>query len=324
MSPLGLLEAAPPGAALWSLLIATAVYALVTAQPLGQPKPDLAERLARLDVDERIRMGPAGEPGRPFFASRALEALLRPMLDDVGRLARALLSRVGLAGGDDLAARLRLTRPGVDVAQFFGEKTALGLLGLGLLPLMNVLGAHLFGSWPVWSWAVGFAVGFLAPDVDLEHRVRAHRTACLMELPTVLDLLAIGTSAGLALEQALAHVAERSRGVVGRELRLVGREVALGQRTLVGALGAMSERNAVPELVRFADQLRSAHEQGVPLTEALAAQADALRQQKRLRIVEEGGKATVRMVVPVALFILPSLFVVLLVPAASQVLSLGG
>ena len=52
-----------------------------------------------------------------------------------------------------------------------------------------------------------------------------------MELPTILDMLTLATSAGMALEQALEEVAQHSEGVVARELRLiVARELALGQR----------------------------------------------------------------------------------------------
>ena len=100
--------------------------------------------------------------------------------------------------------------------------------------------------------------------------------------------------------------------------------MALGQRPLVDALTAMAERNAVPELSSVIDQLRAVHDQGLPLVQSLAAQAEALRERQRLRIVEEGGKASIRMVLPVALFILPVLFVVVLVPATQQLMNLGG
>ena len=77
---------------------------------------------------------------------------------------------------------------------------------------MNVLGLHPFGSWPPWAWVVGFLVGFLAPDWELERRLTARRIEVLMELPTVLDMLTIATSAGLALEQALILVARQGQG----------------------------------------------------------------------------------------------------------------
>lgn len=309
---------------IWPLLFGLGAYLLLTAQPIGRPKPDLAERLRRLDVDERIRMELERRDVRPIFASRLLESMLRPVVEDLGRLLRATLGRFGVVGGQELERKLQVARPGVEPIQFFGEKAISGLIGLGVFPLMNALGIVPFGVWPVWLWLVGFIAGFLLPDAELDRRLAARRTRAVMELPILLDMLTIATSAGLALEQALGLVARQSQGTVARELQHAVREMALGQRSVVEALGAMAERNAVPELTAVVGQLRAAHEQGIPLVQTLSAQAEALREQKRLRIVEEGGKASVRMILPVALFILPVLFVVLLVPAAVELLRLGG
>lgn len=309
---------------LWPALFGLGAYLLLTAQPIGRPKPDLAERLRRLDVDERIRAEIERQDVRPIFASRLLEGMLRPVLDDLGRLLRSVLGRFGLAGGEELERKLRIARPGVEPAQFFGEKVATGLVGLAIFPLMNGLGVHPFGVWPLWLWLVGFAVGFLMPDWELDRRLASRRTLVVMELPILLDMLTIATSAGLALEQALGVVARQSQGAVAQELQHAVREMALGQRSVVEALEAVAVRNAIPELSSFVGQLRAAHEQGIPLVQTLSTQAEALREQKRLRIVEEGGKASVRMVLPVALFILPVLFVVLLVPAAVELMHLGG
>lgn len=310
----------------WPVLFGLGAYLLLTAQPIGRPKPDLAQRLRRLDVDERIRRD--RERGQhsthQIFASRLLEGILRPVLDDLGRLLRALLSRVGLAGGPELERRLGIARPGVEPAQFFGEKLAAGLIGFVIFPLMNGIGVQPFGSWPVWIWLAGFAAGFLAPDWDLTRRLVARRAACLLELPAILDLLTIAASAGLALEQALTVVAQQSNGVIARELQRATREVTLGQQSLVEALEGVADRNAVSELTSLIGQLRAAHEQGMPLVQTLSTQAEGLREQKRLRIVAEGEKAAVRMILPVAFFILPVIFVVLLVPAALELMRLGG
>ncbi len=152
---------------LWPLLFGLGAYLLVTAQPIGRPKPDLAERLRRLDVDERIRAELGRRAVQPVFASRLLEAMLRPILDDLGRVLQRALARVGLAGGAELERQLRVARPGVEPAQFYGEKVASGLIGLAVCPLMNWLGVHPFGPWPVWVWTAGFLIGFLAPDWQL-------------------------------------------------------------------------------------------------------------------------------------------------------------
>lgn len=306
------------------LVFGLGAYLLATGQPIGRPKPDLAERLRRLDVDERLSLDLRRHEVRPFFHSRLLEAFLRPVLDDLGHLLRIALARLGLSGGDELERKLRVARPGVEPSQFFGEKVAGALIGLVIFPLMNVLGVHPFGPWPVWSWAVGAAVGFLGPDWQLDRQLDARRTECLMELPIILDMLTIATSAGLALEQALDQVVRYGAGTVARELQHARRDMTLRGQPLIDSLEEMADRVGVPELTSFASQLRAAHEQGIPLTQTLIAQAEALRERKRLRIVEEGGKASVRMLLPVALFIMPVLFVVLLVPAAVELMRLGG
>lgn len=313
-----------PQMLLWPLLFGLGMYLLLTAQPIGRPKPDLVERLRRLDVDERIRGEVRRQEVKPIFASRLLEAMLRPVLDDLGRLLQSVLQRFGLGGGKELERRLRIVRPEVEPSQFFGEKIAAAVIGLGVFPLMNGLGIHPFGVWPFWVWGAGFLVGFLAPDWQLEARLANRRTVCLMELPTILDMLTIATSAGLAPEQAVDLVSREGDGLIAQELRLACREMALSRRSLVEALERVAERNAIPEFTSFVAQLRASYEQGIPIVQTLSSQAESLREKKRLKIVEEGGKATVRMILPVALFILPVLFVVLLVPAAMEIIRLGG
>jgi tight adherence protein C len=320
------LVAVDPRVVFLALLLGLGVYLILMAQPLGRPKPDLGERLRMLDVDERMRMAELGQrDSQPLFASRILETILRPVIEDAGRGLHAVLARLGLAGGRQLDSRLRVLRPGVEVVQFLGEKVTTGLIVAAMFPLMNVLRISPIGAWPVWVWLIAFGVGFLVPDWDLQRREIARRGLVLMELPIMLDMLTLATSAGMALEQALEEVARHSEGVVAQELRLVVRELALGQRrNLLEALEGMAGRLGIPEVEHILGRLSAAYEQGLPLAQALAAHAQALRERQRLHIVEEGGKASVRMLLPVALLILPALFVVVLVPAAAELTRLGG
>jgi tight adherence protein C len=85
----------------------------------------------------------------------------------------------------------------------------------------------------------------------------------------------------------------------------------------------MADRNRIPELQTVVGHIEAASNLGLTLTEVLRTQAAALRERKRLSIVEEGGKGSIRMVIPVAVFILPVLFVILLAPAAASVATWG-
>ncbi|MBV9174868.1 MAG: type II secretion system F family protein [Chloroflexi bacterium] len=316
--------AVQPSVLIWPLLFGVGLFLVLVAQPVGRPKSDLAARLRRLDVDERIRAEMLSQnPSRPIFASRWLEGLMRPVLEDVGAASRAVLSRFGISTGRELGRKLDLVRPGIQPMEFIGEKVIAGFILLVLFPVLNAMDLTLFGPWPVWVWLIGFLIGFMGPDWQLDSKVAARRTRITMELPTILDMLTIAASAGLALEQALVEVSRQSEGIVARELQRASREMALGQFSLIEALQAMADRNAVPELTGVMDNLRAVHDQGLPLAQSLAAQADALRERQRVRIVEEGGKASVRMVLPVALFILPVLFVIVLIPASVELMHLG-
>src|SRR6266496_3776177 len=134
------LAALDPRVVLLPLLIGLGLYLVLTALPVGRPKPDLGERLRLLDVDERIRLAELGRHEvRPLFTSRILENMLRPVIEDAGRLLRGVLLRLGLAGGRELEARLRILRPGVEVVQFFGEKVATGLILAATLDRKSVV-----------------------------------------------------------------------------------------------------------------------------------------------------------------------------------------
>src|SRR5579884_3981322 len=114
---------------LWPVLFGLGAYLLVTAQPLGRPKPDMAERLRRLDVDERMRLRLNRQDDQPLFHSPLLERMLRPAVEDLGRWLRAVLQRFGLHRAAELNRKLELARAGVTPVQYFGEKALVGLLG---------------------------------------------------------------------------------------------------------------------------------------------------------------------------------------------------
>jgi tight adherence protein C len=321
------------------------------ALPLGRPKPDLARALERLDHRARLRGGSGangaagaagvggGAPGyarravRPLFDTPALERVLRPALGDVGLLLHGLVARLGLrglplvgrlAGGGDLGRQLALVWPGVSPAQFAGLKVLWGAVGTVAVVASAQAAATLAdgaspAAWPAWAWPLVFGVPFLVPDVELARRLAQRREAVLRELPTALELLTLATTAGEGLEQALQLVATRAEGVVAGALRATLQDAAVGGRPLGAALEAVAAREGVEELATVAGHLRAVQEQGLPLASSLAALADGVRERKRVRLQAAGGRATVRMLVPIAVLILPVLAVVLIYPALAEI-----
>lgn len=301
-------------------VLAIGLYGFVETLPFWAPRDSLAERLRRLDPEYWASLAHEQHSAalRPV---RVGHSILRPVVDELGRQAQAALARFGFVGTGDLQQRLELVRPGVQPAQQFGEKVVLALIGMGLLPACEAIGIHPFGAYPVWTWIALGVLGFAAPDWYVMHKLEQRRARIVMELPTVLSMLAIAVSAGGSIEEAVGRVAESSDGTLASELQRVRRELRFGQRYLVPALVALAERNRVPELYSVVGHIQAASRLGLPLVQVLRTQATALRERKRRLIAEEGIKGSIRMVVPVGLFILPVLFVVLLGPAAVSIAS---
>ncbi len=90
------------------------------------------------------------------------------------------------------------------------------------------------------------------------------------------------------------------------------------------ALSDMAERFRLPELDDFVASLETADRQGVPVTETLLGLAGMMREKRRTKLIEAGSKSMVRMLFPVALFIMPAFLLLLLTPALIEFLQLGG
>lgn len=301
-------------------LLGTGLWFIVMGQPLGRPRPALTLRLQRMSAQGRAAV--ESHAGPPMFSSPLLERVVRPVLDDAGSALARLLQRLGLEAGD-LDRRLALAMPELTAAQFRGQQLATGVIAAAIFPAMNLLGIHLAGPWPVWIWMAGFAAGFAAPSWQLAARLRRRRLAVLAETPVALDLLVLGASAGLSPEQALVDAGRQLDGTLGTALREVVREANLGTTGYADGLQALAAREEIPELRSFADAWRLAREQGLPLAPAMLALAESARDRERTRLLEEGGKAGVRMLFPIALFIFPVFLVVLLYPAGVQLLGIG-
>ncbi len=311
----------------WALVLSgvlgAGLFLLVWAQPLGRPRPELDSRLRRLSAEGRLELEDREvEVGAPMFRSAMLERTMRPVLEDAGQAAGALLSRLGveIAGLDE---RLALGSPGTTAPQFRGQQLATGAVAGLAFPIMNALGVHPLGPWPVWLWVGAAVLGFAAPSWQLASRLRQRRSALLAELPVALDLFVIAASAGLSPEQALVEAARHLDGVLGRALREVVREAGLGTSSDAEGLAELAEREGIAELRSLAGAWQLAHQQGLPLAPALLSLSETVRDRRRAQLLEAGGKAAVRMLFPVTIFIFPVFLVVLLYPAGVELLGLG-
>ncbi len=148
----------------------------------------------------------------------------------------------------------------------------------------------------------------------LRIRVAARKRALLKALPDAVDLIVTTVEAGLGLDAALSEVGHETRGPLGEELRLTVRETTLG-RSRRDALTRLNERTGVPELKSFVQAVIQAEQTGIPVGQVLRTQAAQVRLKKRQRAEAEAQRAPVKMVVVLALLVLPAMLLMVIGPA---------
>jgi len=251
-------------------------------------------RVPRLQADVARERSPRAE----LFKQKVRTLLPRTMLD---RLSALLIN----AGMQNTSPELFVTIWALVAIVPFTLAMALGLGKRSpLLPLvLLVLGAYL-------------------PLFYLRGKVKRRRTRMLKALPDAMDLLTTCVEAGLGLDAAMARVGEKAKEPLGEEFRLVLRTMALG-RTRREALQQLATRTGLPELQTFANAIMQAETMGVSIGQVLRVQADAIRVQRKQRAEQAAQKAPVKIIIVLALFIFPSMFIVILGPAMISIIQHG-
>jgi len=159
----------------------------------------------------------------------------------------------------------------------------------------------------------------LGPDAILNREMEDRQSKIRRQLPDILDLLTISVEAGLGFEQALDRTVNNVHGDLSDEfIRMLG-EVRAGA-TRAEAMRAIDTRTDVPEVRSFVLAILQADTFGVSIGKILRAQADEMRIKRRQLAQERAMKAPVKMLIPMISCIFPALFVVVLGPAAINIL----
>jgi tight adherence protein C len=152
------------------------------------------------------------------------------------------------------------------------------------------------------------------PLLWLRDRVRARHRAVARALPYGLDLLTLSVEAGLDFPAALAKVVEKGRsGPLADELSVVLKELRLG-KTREEALRNLARRVDLPALTSFVQALVHADRMGTPLGKVLRILSTQLRIERSQRAEKLANEAPVKLLLPLVLFIFPTLFLMLFGP----------
>jgi tight adherence protein C len=276
---------------------------------------------SRSRVDERLddlAGGTASPPPSATMTNLAHRALPRmgttlvPTDEEERTLLKTRLIHAGLYGRQSMVLFL-----GVKMLLIVGP-TLLGLAAgsLGLVsPQYGILGGACLGI-----------LGMIGPSFWLDHMKARRQTAFRRALPDTLDVLVICLEGGLSLPGALKRVSTELRTAhpeLAAELNIVQREIQLG-RFPGEALQQMGIRTDLEEVRSLASVISQAEKFGASLVKSLRVHADTLRLKRQQRAEELAQKAATKVLFPTILFIFPAIFVVILGPAAFQIMEAMG
>lgn len=191
------------------------------------------------------------------------------------------------------------------------------LLVPGLLAFVAIV-TRLYHSSPFVAFGIAGGLGYLAPDYWLDYRIRARASAIQEGLPDLLDLMVVCLEAGLSIDQATIRSSEEMRfshPAIAEELTLVMLEVRAGQPRMQ-AWRRLAERTRVEAVRMFVTIMVQADQFGTGVSRTLRIHSDAMRTKRKQKLEEMANKTAVKLVFPLALFIFPTFFIVVLGPAA--------
>ena len=196
---------------------------------------------------------------------------------------------------------------------YVGSRVLLAFVGL--ITVIAISGAK---SLPLMISVAAF--GFFLPRFALKRMIKKRQNQITLGLPDALDLTVICVEAGLALDQALMRVGEDLRHAhpeLSDEFHMVNLEMRAG-KPRAEALRNLNARTGVDDIRALVATLVQTDRFGTSVAQALRVHSDSLRTERRQRAEEQAAKTTIKMVVPLVLFVLPSIIFVTLGPAIIQ------
>ncbi|MDB5696523.1 MAG: type secretion system family protein [Sphingomonas bacterium] len=298
-----------------ALAVLVAIYAVTTV------RDPMAKRVKALnDRREQLKAG--------ITASTKRRAKLVQRNDAADRMRGILSSMKVLQESQVKTAQVKLMQAGIRskdwaVAVIFG-RLVLPIV-FGALILFVVYGTDTFPTWgPLKRYGLVagvFILSYKAPDIFLKNKISKRSDAIRKGLPDALDLLVICAEAGLTVDAAFHRVARelgRAYPELGDEFQLTAIELGFlsDRRSAFENLASRVNLDAVKGVVTTMIQTEK---YGTPLASALRVLSAEFRNERMMRAEEKAARLPAIMTIPLILFILPTLFVVILGPAACDI-----
>lgn len=294
------------------LFVMLSSLTLLAALLMGNRKQALKARLDELS---------SGESSVDIAPGQAVSQAIRTTLPKMGK---------HLMPGDveeQTKLKSRLVQAGLyhpqALAIFLGIKMFLIVAPILLGLLLGVSGL-IPTNYGLMIGACASIGGMIGPSFWLDHHKKARQNQLRRSMPDALDLMVICMEAGLSLQAALQRVTSEMETVhplLAFELKIVQREVQLGH-PLGDALRSFGVRADIDDIRNLAAAIKNAERFGSSMVKTLRTFAETLRVRRQQRAEEMAQKAGTKILFPTLLFIFPAIFLIILGPAAIQLVDI--
>jgi tight adherence protein C len=162
--------------------------------------------------------------------------------------------------------------------------------------------------------------GAYLPTASLSRAIEARKIQVQKGLPDFLDMVATTVQAGLSVNQSLAYAIDAAPGALGDEIKSALSEIRLG-RARSDALRAAADRLNQQQFTTTVTAITQAERLGTNISKVLNELAEDVRNHRIMLVEEKAAKLPVKMVFPMAMFLLPALFVVIFGALAANYMS---
>ncbi|MDX1377225.1 MAG: type II secretion system F family protein [Anaerolineales bacterium] len=268
----------------------------------------LAEYIQRGDVTSLEEI----ELSQPFA-----ERVIVPAIKRIGEFSARFTPQKAL---QDTARRLEMAgNPWpIDAATFLAIRFILALvLGGFMIAIVFIAPFENPSDNALFTGGAAFG-GFFLPHLILSSRITNRQKEIRNAMPDALDLLTICVEAGLGFDAAMAKVSEKWDNQLSLAFARTIKEVQLG-KVRRDALKDMSDRLGIAEMTSFVAAIIQSEQLGVSMAKVLRIQSDQMRVKRRQYAEEQAHKAPVKMILPMAFLMFPTIMIIILTPAALQI-----
>jgi tight adherence protein C len=308
------------------IIVAISTFIFISLGMLGvywwvyKPQSAATERLGRLSGKD----GGASQNAQPLVMPDE-----RPVTEMAQRLAAPLNKLLPPSATEARKLQKQLMHAGFRSPEAPIIYRAIQLASMAGFPLM-VAGVCALLARPLQNALVyiimGFIVGFVLPRFFLGKITRNRQRDLRWGLADALDLMVISVEAGLGLNAAMMKVSSELKDVhsaISIEFELANLEIRVG-RERDEALRNLAERTGVEDLRSLVAMLIQTDKFGTSIAKGLRVFSDSLRTKRRQRAEQEAQKAAVKLLLPLACFLFPTLFIAILGPAAINLMDVMG